>query len=67
MIINVLSRLNDVWMFDIDSLSWSCPYIRGKKPKERFGQSQVGNAVTCLILYDSCQSEEYNDIYDACY
>ena len=34
-------RYDDVWVLDMKSHQWSSPRINGKKPAERFGQSQV--------------------------
>lgn len=48
------NRLNDVWVFDIDALSWTCPYIRGQKPRERFGHSQFTLNDRMILVIGGC-------------
>ena len=35
------TRMNDVWLFNVNTQKWTCPYIRSKvKPEPRFGHIQ---------------------------
>jgi len=47
-------RLNDIWVFDINTLTWRHQYIRGTKPRERFGHSQFTLNEKAMIVLGGC-------------
>lgn len=59
------SRLNDVWELDLDTMKWISPYVRGKKPMERFGQSQFTISEDRVAILGGCgtPNEEFNDMW----
>lgn len=59
------NRLNDIWLFDMETFSWTSPYIRGRKPLERFGQSQftLGDDKIAILGGCSMPTEQYADMW----
>ncbi|XP_002165313.3 F-box only protein 42 [Hydra vulgaris] len=49
-----INRLNDVWVFCLVTLTWSCPPIQSKKPAERFGHSQFTLNDTTILIIGGC-------------